>query len=147
MSEQRFTVIPTDMLFSTELSPTAKLLYALMSSYGQRGRGVVWPSQHALSSAAGLTERQLRRLLVDLEAAGFIAKTQTVKVNGQFGRNEYELRGFEVVSCVEDRPSDIDVPRPPSDIHVRHRRTSMSGREQEHGSRTYDQEQALRAAV
>ncbi len=125
MSKQRFTVVPTDILFSPDLSPPEKLLYAVMSSYGQRGRGVVWPSQDVLSSAVGVTQRQLRRLLSGLEAGGLIVKKQTVKADGHFGRNEYELLGFAVDFAVDPAPSDTSVLRAPSDIHVRHRRTFL----------------------
>jgi hypothetical protein len=127
MDNTKFTVVPTGVLFSA-ISPTCKLLYAVMSSYGQAGRGVVWPHQSSLAEAVGVSERQLRRLLLDLQSAGFISRIRTMKTNGQFGRNEYELLGFTVSSSLIVSPEDTDVLRsPPEDMGVPHHRTLVSG--------------------
>lgn len=125
MTEIKFTVVPTAVLFS-DLPPACKLLYAVMSSYGQAGRGVVWPHQDKLAAGVGVSARQLRRLLAQLESAGCISTVRTVKGNGQFGRNEYELLGFQVSASISLEPEDTGVLRQPEDTGVRDHRTLVS---------------------
>lgn len=105
MSEQKFTVVPTGLLMMTSISLQARFLYAVMSSYGQRGRGSVYPSQESLAKTLGIGARQVRRLLVELEDCGALVKRQEVGQNGVFARNIYELKGFSV--SVEDGESTV----------------------------------------
>lgn len=145
--DQRFTVVPTSLLFSDKLSVSAKILYCLLSSWGQKGRGMVWPDQQTLAEASGLGVRQINRLLNDLESAGVIRRVRTMKSNGHFGRNEYELLGFEVSVKVGREPSDTDVTRPPSDTDVPDHRTLVT-ESIGHGcpieNKTTDQEQKIK---
>lgn len=125
MTDQKFTVVPTKLLFAG--LPHAEIaLYCLMSSWGQGGRGRVWPSQQKLAMALNVSERHLKRLIASLQSRGLISRVRTMKVNGQFGRNEYELLGFDVDFLATDEPGDADVPWQPGDTDVIDQGTPVS---------------------
>jgi len=68
--------IPEALLRFSDLTDGAKLCYGVLSRYaGDRGR--CWPSQQELATAlGGISVRNLRRHLKELESKGFIRVIQ-----------------------------------------------------------------------
>jgi len=69
-----FTQVPNDIIHDPTLSPSAKTVYLVLLSYDHAGRkGRSWPSQTAIAKSTGLSARQVRRILKELEARGLLA--------------------------------------------------------------------------
>jgi hypothetical protein len=130
---QKFTVTPTALLFASAVSVQARLLYVVLSSYGQGGTGTVYPKQETLARALGCSDRSIQRYIQELCDCGVIVAHRTRKGNGELGRNRYQLLGFEVEVEVEvDDETDHTTPVSPGppDTRVAHHTTPVSGREQ-----------------
>jgi len=136
----QFTVVPTAVLRDPMLPPAARLLYSILSSYAQSGRGAAFPMQSTLARDVGVDTRSIRRYLDLLVEQNLIIIERTKKADGSLGRNVYHLQGFDV--AIEGKANDLA-----QDTSVLSDRTPMSGldrtpvsdRYQEHS----DQEQPL----
>lgn len=123
MSQPRFAVVPSTVLFDATLPPASRLLYALLASYAQGGRGMVWPEQSTLADALTCSDRSVQRALQPLVAAGIVTVSRLRRVDGSLDRNEYELHGFEHViatttSSAKAQPCDTSVAWSPGDTSV-----------------------------
>jgi len=68
-----FTQVPNDIIHDPALSPSTKAVYLVLLSYDHAGRkGFSWPSQAAIAKSTGLSVRQVRRILKELEALGLL---------------------------------------------------------------------------
>lgn len=72
------------VVYDTALSPGARLCYVALDDYG-RMDGSAWPWQETLAEKFGVSTRQVKRWVAELEAAGHIAITRTQR------GNRYEL--------------------------------------------------------
>ncbi|GEM_PF-6910839 len=70
-----FTQVPNLLLGEPTLSHGAKCLWAVLLSYGW-GSDEVFPGQRRAGEKIGLKERQTRRLIAELEEAGWLAVDQ-----------------------------------------------------------------------
>jgi hypothetical protein len=76
MSEADFIIVPMNVLRDSIIGPAAKLLYGRLRLYaGKDGRA--YPKHETLASEVCLAERQVRYLLMELKAAGWIDWTRT----------------------------------------------------------------------
>ncbi|MDA1316170.1 MAG: helix-turn-helix domain-containing protein [Acidobacteria bacterium] len=67
--------VPTGVLPLKEICPAAKLLYGQLGRYAGKD-GQCFPSQATLAKDLGISDRQVRNLLGDLEREGFIRTVQ-----------------------------------------------------------------------
>jgi len=79
-----WTGVPNFILESKEISPGAKLTYAMLLQYA-RERSECFPGQDTLAKHMGNCERSVRRWLKELEEAGLISR----KKRGQGRSNMY----------------------------------------------------------
>ena len=68
---QYWAVIPAEVRYNAALPPSAKLLYAEISSLTNR-EGYCYASNEYFERLFCLTDRTIRRLLAALEAAGYV---------------------------------------------------------------------------
>lgn len=79
MTSRGFTQVPNSVLRGEywtargRLSSSARLLYALVSDFSTMRDGVCVASQQTLAHRLGVSDRQVRTLLRELEAAGLIS--------------------------------------------------------------------------
>ena len=69
--------IPNCLMECTEISSTAKLAYARLAQYAGED-GEAYPAQKTLAVKIGVSERQINRVLEDLEEKGFIKRIPPV---------------------------------------------------------------------
>ena len=86
LTTQGFTQVPNHILRSQEISPRAKLTYAMLLSYAWNN-DYCFPGQERLSGDMGAGERSVVRYIQELETQGFIK----IKRRGQGKVNIYEL--------------------------------------------------------
>jgi hypothetical protein len=136
----QFTVVPTAILRNPILPPGARLLYSILSSYAQAGRGAAFPRQDTLAQEVGVDTRTIRRHVELLVSEGLIVIERTKKPDGSFGRNVYHLHGFEMT--LDGKSNDLA-----PDTSVLSDRTPMSGLDRTPMSDRYqehpDQQQPL----
>src|SRR5205807_2612190 len=86
LTAKGFTQVPNHVLVSSQLSPGAKLAYAMLLKYAwQNDR--CFPGQERLAKDMGVTDRSVRTYLQELQARGFIL----IKQRGLGKPNLYEL--------------------------------------------------------
>ena len=81
-----FTQVPNAILRSSQLSPAAKLTYAMLLSYAWQN-DYCFPGQERLASDIGVTDRSVRTYLKELETKGLLS----IKQQGQGRPNMYYL--------------------------------------------------------
>ena len=81
-----FTQVPNAILKSAELSPSAKLTYAMLLSYAWQN-DYCFPGQERLATDIGVSDRSVRTYLKELETKGLL----TIKQQGQGKPNMYYL--------------------------------------------------------
>jgi len=65
--------IPNCLMRTTSISPGAKLCWARLAQYAGKN-GIAWPSQDTLAKELGVSTRQCRRYLAELEQEKFIKR-------------------------------------------------------------------------
>ena len=88
-----FTQVPNFVLESDEISPGAKLVYAMLLKYAWQN-GFCFPGQEALARDMGCGRRSVIRFMKELTGRGFMEITR----RGQGKTNVYVLN-----VCVEGR--------------------------------------------
>lgn len=88
MPEQGWAAIPNWLLRDPTVGRDTKFVYLLLSSRIGRD-GICWPSQRLLAKEAGLSERQVRRIIADLKDKHLIEVT--VKATSHGRANHYHL--------------------------------------------------------
>ena len=86
LTEKGFTQVPNHVLVSRELSPGAKLTYAMLLKFAWQN-DYCFPGQERLARDMGVTDRSVRTYLQELQAKEFI----TIKQRGLGKPNLYEL--------------------------------------------------------
>ena len=81
-----FTQVPNHVLESKDVSPGAKLAYAMLLKYAWQN-SYCFPGQVTLAEDMGSSERSVRTYLHELQDQGFL----TIKRQGQGKPNIYEL--------------------------------------------------------
>ena len=86
LSAKGFTQVPNHVLISNQLSPGAKLAYAMLLKYAWQN-DFCFPGQERLAKDMGVTDRSVRTYLKELEAKKFVG----IKQRGLGKPNLYEL--------------------------------------------------------
>ena len=71
LSARGFTQIPNHVLEDTRLSFGARIVYAMLLRYAW-SRNYCFPGQDTLAKDMGTTDRQIRNLLTELKALGYL---------------------------------------------------------------------------
>lgn len=87
-----WAAVDVAVLRDRELSPWAKVIYAVLCTYADRTR-VCFPSVATLCSDAGMSERQARYALKELEKSGYVEKRPQFREDGGQGANLYRIVG------------------------------------------------------
>lgn len=90
MGEDRFFQLPVSIAARSDLSPAAKLTYAVVSSYARMESGA-HPAQATIGHALSFGERHVRNALKALISAGLVEAQQ----RGSFRSNAYRLTTTE----------------------------------------------------
>ena len=98
LTEKGFTQVPNHVLVSRELSPGAKLTYAMLLKFAWQN-DYCFPGQERLARDMGVTDRSVRTYLQELQAKEFI----TIKQRGLGKPNLYELNLAQRVISGTDR--------------------------------------------
>jgi hypothetical protein len=86
LSAKGFTQVPNHVLISNQLSPGAKLTYAMLLKYAWQN-DFCFPGQERPAKDMGVTDRSVRTYLKELEAKKFVG----IKQRGLGKPNLYEL--------------------------------------------------------
>jgi Helix-turn-helix domain len=86
LSAKGFTQVPNHVLISNQLSPGAKLTYAMLLKYAWQN-DFCFPGQERLAKDMGVTDRSVRTYLKEREAKKFVG----IKQRGLGKPNLYEL--------------------------------------------------------
>lgn len=86
LTAKGFTMVPNHVLISKQLSPGAKLTYAMLLKYAWQN-DFCFPGQERLANDMGVTDRSVRTYLHELEAQKFVG----IKQRGLGKPNLYEL--------------------------------------------------------
>src|SRR5215210_4477441 len=86
LTAKGFTMVPNHILISNQLSPGAKLTYAMLLKYAWQN-DFCFPGQERLAKDMGVTDRSVRTYLHELERELFIS----IKQRGLGQPNLYEL--------------------------------------------------------
>jgi len=110
-------------------SPTAAHVLIVLANYAN-GDNIAWPGQKNIAALVMRSERQVRRALEELEAAGLITAHERRRANGSRTSNAYQLH----INIPMKQPDTHDrlqtlVNHAQPDTHVRGPRTPMSGPE------------------
>lgn len=87
LSARGFTQVPNHILESTELSPGAKLTYAMLLKYAWQN-DFCFPGQDRLAKDMGVSRRSINTYIQELEKKKFII----IKRQGQGKPNIYTLK-------------------------------------------------------
>src|SRR5471030_852474 len=98
LTEKGFTQVPNHVLVSRELSPGAKLTYAMLLKFAWQN-DYCFPGQERLARDMGVTDRSVRTYLQEFQAKEFI----TIKLRGLGKPNLYELNLAQRVISGTDR--------------------------------------------
>lgn len=93
-----YTMVP-QMFFAlqAELGLTcqqAMVLLHLLDHWWLTSTGLPWPSKKTLATRLGMSERQVQRLLTDLENEGLITRRSRYYESGGQKSNAYEMAGL-----------------------------------------------------
>src|SRR5690242_2910815 len=86
LSQSGFTQVPNSVLESSEISPGAKLTYAMLLKYAWQN-DFCFPGQDRLAKDMGVSLRSTNSYIQELEQRSFI----TIRRRGQGKPNIYEL--------------------------------------------------------
>ena len=91
-----FAIVLRDELgeVSRRAGHRAALLWVALATFAHQARGDVWPLQSTLCAQLGVSDRWVRRRLVELEDAGVLQCTWKVKRAGRF--RVYTLLDFVI---------------------------------------------------
>jgi hypothetical protein len=89
---RRCTAVEIDLVRNSALSPTARLLYTLMTTYTEPDNSCVYPGE-AVSRSMGLSERTLRKYEVELERHGWLSVERHRSEHGRVQRRYSLLAG------------------------------------------------------
>lgn len=65
------------------------VLWYLADCHSEEAGGIAWPSVKTLSEACHVSERQIRRIITDLEAKALIGRNAKQRENGSSRSNDY----------------------------------------------------------
>src|SRR5207237_2572216 len=71
LTAKGFTQVPNHVLVSSQLSPGAKLTYAMLLKYAWQN-DFCFPGQERLANEMGVTDRSVRTYLQELQAQKFV---------------------------------------------------------------------------
>ena len=86
LTAKGFTMVPNHILISNQLSPGAKLTYAMLLKYAWQN-DFCFPGQERLAKDMGVSDRSVRTYLQELETQRFV----DIKQRGLGKPNLYEL--------------------------------------------------------
>lgn len=86
LSVSGFTQVPNAILRSPDLTPAAKMTYAMLLSYAWQN-DYCFPGQERLANNIGVSDRSVRTYLKELEEKGLL----TIRQQGQGKPNLYTL--------------------------------------------------------
>ena len=86
LTAKGFTMVPNHVLISNQISPGAKLTYAMLLKYAWQN-DYCFPGQERLAKDMGVTDRSVRTYLQELETVKFV----DIRQRGQGKTNLYEL--------------------------------------------------------
>jgi hypothetical protein len=128
--------IPNWLLQRVELSPGAKLCYARLCQFARKADGVAYPGQKTLATELGISGRQVRRYLKELEKCNLIAIEQigrTCSNRYRFFRHSWQECGTYMSSHKESEQSLMTThsgsDRTEMSVHDRTHRTTPIERE------------------
>lgn len=98
VADHGFTMVP-HMFFAlqAELGLTcqqAMVLLHLLNHWWTTTNGLPWPSKRTLANRLSLSERQVQRILTDLEREGLIARCSRYYESGGQKSNAYDMSGL-----------------------------------------------------
>ena len=99
LSQRGFTQVPNSVLESAEISPGAKLTYAMLLKYAWQN-DFCFPGQDRLAKDMGVSLRSTNSYVQELEERGFVA----IRRRGQGKPNIYELTLTRRVRKELERP-------------------------------------------
>lgn len=71
--DRPFVLIPVELLINGDISPCAKILYALLKKHmGEDNTHPVRPAQKILAASMGVNEKTVRRYMIELEEWGLV---------------------------------------------------------------------------
>lgn len=126
---KKYGIIHEEVLASTELSNTSKLVYSYLSTMADK-EGVCYPSQRYIADKLGVTAKTVQRGIKQLSETGFIqvVKQKASSNMGAFLSNKYVLVHRRDMKL---EPEDTSVRRtsvsPPGDTSVQGGDTSVRG--------------------
>jgi hypothetical protein len=113
-----FAAFPYVVLRDVRLSVGARLAYAVLLSYAWQ-EGSCFPGQLRMAKDMGITDRHLRRFLVELRDVGYVAWRK----NGAGGTNTYVLLDVRTkLKAIRTSVSGTTGHRRPSKVDARVRR-------------------------
>ncbi len=75
-------------------SPQAMVLLHLLDHWWHSSSGLPWPAKKTLANRMSVTERQIQRILADLENEGLISRQARFYSSGGQKSNAYDLGGL-----------------------------------------------------
>lgn len=113
-----YTIVENAVLEDKALPSDAKLVYVYLSKYACN-KGECWPAIGTLAGSIGISERQVYRMLKELENRGYIKKENRKTENGQLS-NLYILKYIRPTDRQSPPPDRVAVPpltgsQPPPD--------------------------------
>lgn len=82
MKDNQFGIMPYEVMASTELSTSAKVVYTCLCMLHNKSKGYCWPSNHTISVSTNISEKTVKACLKELEEHGFITRETSYKDEG-----------------------------------------------------------------
>lgn len=117
---KKYGIIHEEVLASTELSNTSKLVYSYLSTMADK-EGVCYPSQKYIADKLGISAKTIQRSIRQLSETGFIqvVKQKASSNMGAFLSNKYVLVHRRDMKLEPEDTSDRRTPMsPPGDTSV-----------------------------
>lgn len=93
---QGFNILPS-LLFRAQkrlgLSPSQLALIVQLTDFWWREDDIPWPKKETIAQRLGITEKQVQRIVRDLEKRGYIRRVKRLTRHGQTS-NGYDLSGL-----------------------------------------------------
>ena len=96
--------------WSIQLAPTPKLVLMALADEAD-DTGVCFPSQRRLAAKCSITDRTVRRMLVELETKGYVRLERRLRADGSRASNVYRLKCADPPDKLS-AGADTDVRRP-----------------------------------
>lgn len=87
VSQKGYTLVPNYVLYKSDLTANAKLVYAMLLSYAWGAKDHARPGQDRIAKQCGLSKRTVIRAIKELSSAGFL----TILRRGRGWTNIYVL--------------------------------------------------------